>query len=112
MLSVEDYKQPLFWFKGIDSIQSWMGKVTSNYLRIRFDHIVHDKFFKEGLCGAVRGEILVLLLFPLFAPFLPFFPLLRDLSFLPLVSFNCLERNMFVQNINLYQFRQLIIANF
>ena len=91
MLSVGDYKQPLFWFKGIDSIQSWIGKVISNYLRIRFDHIVHDQLFKKGLRGAVRSQVLVLLLLPLLASLLPLLSLLRDLALFTLVPFHCLN---------------------
>ena len=68
-----------------------MGKVILNYLRIRFDHIVHDQLFKKGLRGAVRSQVLVLLLLSLLTSFLSLLPFLANFSLLPLVPLNSLE---------------------
>ena len=78
-----------------DKTKKHEDKTIKLYLRVRFDYIVHDKLFKEGLSGAIWCQVFVLLLLPLLAPFLPFLSLLWDLSLFTLVPLHCLNRILF-----------------
>ena len=74
------------------NIQVIVLHLSRSHLGVWFDDIVHDKFLKQRLCGSVRSQIFIFLLFPLLASLLALLLFLTNFTLFPFVSFHSLKK--------------------